>query len=119
MDDRLVKTPDSNRNSKDADVRNSAETVMATSSERRKMFREFTQEALPTPPPIPGWHFCWLSITNQFDPIYKRTQMGYEPVKVDDLPEFKHLVNKSGEYEGCILSTRCCYSRSPRNCIRR
>jgi len=102
MDERLVKTTATNRNVKDADVRDSADTTMATSSERRRMFREFSQEALPTPPPCPGWHFCWLSTTNQYDPIYKRTRMGYEPVKAEDIPDFKHLVNKSGEYEGCI-----------------
>ena len=102
MDERLVKTPSVNRNAKQADVRESADTTMATSSERRKMFREFVQEALPTPPNTPGWHYCWLSTTNQYDSIHKRMRMGYEPVKADDLPEFKHLVNKSAEYEGCI-----------------
>lgn len=102
MDERLVKTQTTGRNSKEADVRDSADTAMATSSERRKMFREFTQEALPTPPAAPGWHYCWLSTSNQYDPIYKRTRMGYTPVKADEIPDFKHLVNKSGEYEGCI-----------------
>jgi hypothetical protein len=41
-------------------------------------------------------------MTNQYDPIYKRIRMGYEPVKADDIPEFNHLRLKSGEYEGCI-----------------
>lgn len=102
MDERLTKTPTTDRNAKQADVRDSAETVMATTQERRRMFREFKQEALPTPPPTPGWHYCWLSTTNQYDPIYKRTRMGYTPVKADEILDFKHLVNKSGEYEGCI-----------------
>lgn len=102
MDERLVKTQDSSRDTKQADVRKSADTVMETSSERRKMFREFTQEALPTPTPVPGWHYCWLSTTNQYDPIYKRMRIGYEPVKADELPEFNHLRLKSGEYEGCV-----------------
>lgn len=103
MDDRLVKHTDSNRNEKAE--RESAETTLVTTNERRKMFREFSQEALPTPPAIPGWHYCWLSSTNQYDPIYKRIRMGYTPVKSGDseaLKEFEHLRLKSGEYEGCI-----------------
>lgn len=103
MDDRLVKHSDSSRVTRVE--RESAETTLATTNERRKMFREFSQEALPTPPAIPGWHFCWLSTTNQYDPIYKRMRMGYEPVKAEDseaLKEFEHLRLKSGEYEGCI-----------------
>lgn len=103
MDERIVKsaTESTSRTSRN-DVRESAETVLSTSSERRKMFREFSQEALPTPPDLPGWHYCWLSMTNQYDPIYKRVRMGYEPVKADELPEFTHLRLKSGEYENCV-----------------
>lgn len=101
MDERLVKTNSVKRESRD-DTRKSAEDSLATTNERRKMFREFTQEALPTPPNQPGWHFCWLSTTNQYDPIYKRARLGYVPVKAEELPEFNHLRVKSGEYEGCV-----------------
>lgn len=100
MDDRLVKHSDSSRNTRVE--RESAETTLATTSERRKMFREFSQEALPTPPATPGWHYCWLSTTNQYDPIYKRIRMGYEMVKADEIPEFDHFRVKSGEYENSI-----------------
>lgn len=102
MDERLVKTSNKHHDERKADVRESADTALETSKERRRMFREFVQEALPTPPETPGWHYCWLSMTNQYDPIYKRIRMGYEPVKADDIPEFKHLRVKSGEYDGCI-----------------
>lgn len=103
MDERLINKETDSRNTRVE--RDSAETTLATTSERRKMFREFTQEALPTPPAMPGWHFCWLSTTSQYDPIYKRMRMGYEPVKPSDseaMKEFEHLRLKSGEYEGCI-----------------
>lgn len=114
MDDRLVKKSDSSRDAKEERV--SAEGTLATTSERRKMFREFTQEALPTPPAMPGYHFCWLSTTNQYDPIYKRMRMGYEPVTPnmsEALKEFTHLRAKSGEYEGYITVNEMVLFRIP------
>lgn len=101
-DDRLVKTSNQSKRESRGDERQTTEDSLSTSSERRKMFREFTQEALPTPPNTPGWHYCWLSTTNQYDPIFKRMRLGYETVKATELPEFNHLRVKSGEYEGCI-----------------
>lgn len=102
MDERLVKKNDeSSRNSRN-NVRTTAEDQLSTSKERRRMFKEFSQEALPTPPARPGWHYVWLSTTNQYDPIYKRLRMGYVPVKAEEIPDFDHYRVKSGEYEGCI-----------------
>jgi len=99
MDDRIKRSD----TRKDADQsRLGAETVTVSSTERRKMFREFIQEALPTPPAVPGWHFVWLSTTNQYDPIYKRQRMGYESVKAEELPGYENYRVKSGEFEGLI-----------------
>jgi hypothetical protein len=102
MDERIKKSADSNRVSRAVDERAAADEALTSSQERRKMFREFSQEALPTPPAIPGWHYCWLSTTNQYDPIHKRTRMGYEPVKAEELPDFSNFRVKSGEFEGLI-----------------
>lgn len=63
---------------------------------------EWTQEALPNIPKVPGWHYCWLSATNQWDPIPRRVRMGYVPVKAEEVPEYIHLSMKSGEWAGCI-----------------
>lgn len=101
MDERIKKTPDTTRAAR-IEERADADTALTSSQERRKMFREFVQEALPTPPAKDGWHFIWLSTTNQYDPIYKRMRMGYEPVKAAEMPEFEHLRIKSGEYEGMV-----------------
>jgi len=101
MDDRIKKTADVNRVNRSSE-RGSAELSLTSSQERRKMFREFSQEALPTPPAKEGWHFIWLSTTNSYDPIYKRVRMGYEPVKADEMPGFEHLRVKSGDNEGLI-----------------
>ena len=71
--------------------------------ERRRMFRnEWTQEALPSVPQIPGFHLCWLSSTSTYDPIHKRMRMGYEPVKTAEVPGYEHLKMKSGEFEGVV-----------------
>lgn len=74
-----------------------------TMDERRKMMRsEWVQEVLPTPPAIPGWHYCWLSTTNASDPIHKRIQRGYEPVRAGEIPGFMQYKVDQGEFEGCI-----------------
>lgn len=90
------------RGSADA-ARGSADEVLMSAEGRRRMFREeFTQEALPKPPDIPGFHLCWLSTTNSYDPIHKRMRMGYQPVTADEVPGFEHMKVKSGEHTGLI-----------------
>ena len=105
MDDRLRKNSDAGRRSRASEdrQRDAPEAGFAFAEERRKMFRsEWLQEALPTPPEIPGFHLCWLSTTNSYDPIHKRMRLGYEPVKADDLPGFEHLKVKAGEFAGFV-----------------
>lgn len=105
MDDRIKKNTNAgreNRASQD-DSRAAPEEKFVSSEERRRMFRsEWLQEALPTPPEIPGYHLCWLSSTNQYDPIHKRMRLGYEPVKAEELPGFEHLKVKAGEHTGFV-----------------
>jgi hypothetical protein len=101
MDDRIKR--ETTRNSRgDDSVKMSAVDTLDSSKQRRKMFRDFSQEALPNPPAKEGWHFIWLSTTNQYDPIYKRMRMGYEPVKAEEMPDFKNFRINSGEFEGMI-----------------
>lgn len=74
-----------------------------TKAERQKMIRdEFRQEALPRAPEIPGYHVCWLSSTSSYDPIHKRTRMGYEPVTVQEVAGMEHLKMGTGEHAGVI-----------------
>lgn len=104
-DSRLKKATGSGRANRAAEDANRADSdgTVLTQSERRRMFRnEWTQEALPTPPAIPGYHLCWLSTSNSYDPIHKRMRMGYEPVLASDIPGFEHLKMKSGEFEGVV-----------------
>lgn len=63
---------------------------------------EWLQEPLPRTPDIPGWHTCWLSTTNQYDPIHKRIRMGYQPVKVEEVPGLENYKVHSGEHTGFV-----------------
>lgn len=69
---------------------------------RLEMIRGDGQVILPDLPPIEGHHVCWLSTTNSNDPIHRRMQLGYQPIKASDVPEFAFSSIKSGEWQGCI-----------------
>ena len=103
MDSRLKKNTSAgreNRGSNDLD-RAPVEDSLVSAEERRKMFRsEWLQEALPNPPAIKGFHLCWLSTTNQYDPIHKRVRLGYTPVKAEEVSGFDTYRVKSGEHAG-------------------
>ena len=103
-DARLVKNTASrdDRSSADQERTNKDGTSLTLEERRRRMRSEWTQDILPTPPKVPGWHFCWLSTTNSADPIYKRMQKGYLPVKASELQGFTQTVAGEGEFEGVI-----------------
>ena len=88
----------------EADVpRTNDEGTAMTLEERRAMIRnEFLQEALPKAPDIPGFHCCWLSTTNSYDPIHKRMRLGYTPVSADEVKGFETLKASSGEFVGAV-----------------
>ena len=116
MDERIKRNVRAGReNRAQEDVSRAApEDNFALSEERRKMFRsEWLQEALPTPPEIPGYHLCWLSSTNSYDPIHKRMRLGYEPVKADELPGFEHLKVKAGEHVGFVACNEMILYKMP------
>lgn len=52
---------------------------------------------LPQPPEIPGFHLCWLTTTNQSDPLEHRFRLGYELVKPSELPSFALPTQQSSE----------------------
>ncbi len=85
-----------------------------TTAERRAMLRaEWQQEVLPTPPKVPGWHFCWLSTTNSTDPIYKRQQKGYELVRANEIPDWKQYRVDEGEYADLIACNEMLLAKIP------
>lgn len=102
-DDRLTKSAArDDRSSADAERINKDGTSMTLEERRKQMRSEWTQDVLPTPPKVPGWHFCWLSTTNSSDPIYRRMQKGYVPVKVSELTGFSTQSVAGGEFDGVI-----------------
>lgn len=83
--------------------RENDEGTSLTVEQRRAMIRsEFLQEALPRVPEIRGWHLCWLSTNNSYDPINKRMRLGYRPVSVEEVAGFDSMKMNSGEFAGCV-----------------
>ncbi len=88
------------RRSQDRQVTESREL---NEDDRLEMFRnQLFNDALPDLPDVPGYHMCWLTTTNPRDPIYRRMQLGYEPVKAEEVPGMAHASIKTGEYAGMI-----------------
>lgn len=103
MDDRLRKANTGRESRSMEDTALKSDGLASTDAKfRRELMEKFIQEALPEAPKIPGYHVCWLSTTNQYDPIHKRLRLGYTPVTADEVPGFEHLKVKSGEQIGCI-----------------
>lgn len=106
MDERLNKKVASTGRESRAqsdEARVNTDGTSTTMEQRRQALRtEWAANVLPEPPAIPGYHMCWLSTTNQSDPIYRRIQMGYEPVKVEEAPGLKYLRISGGDFEGCV-----------------
>lgn len=71
--------------------------------DRLEMFRnQLFNDALPDLPNLSGYHMCWLTTTNPRDPIFRRMQLGYEPVRPEEVPGMTHATIKTGEYSGMI-----------------
>lgn len=103
-DERLSKVDGRRKGRDSADVERTQQDGTAfTAAERRRNLRnEFSQEVLPTPAPIPGYHLCWLSTTSQGDAIHNRMRIGYQPVKASECPGFDKFSQKGGEWDGFV-----------------
>lgn len=77
-------------------------STLSASQRRRLLRQEWVQEVLPTPPGIPGYHLCWVSTANSTDPVHKRMQLGYQPVKITEVPGFEQYKIDAGQFEGCV-----------------
>lgn len=99
--------------SADAERVNDEGTELSMEQRRELLRNEFTQEALPRVPDMPGWHLCWLSTTHSYDPIQRRLRIGYQLVRQDELPGFQHMKASSGEYEGMIMCNEMVLAKLP------
>lgn len=103
MDDRLKKELGVARRSRGMEDRKVVEDREISDDDRLEMFRaQLFNDALPDLPEIPGFHVCWLTTTNPRDPIHRRIQLGYEPIKAEEVPGMAHASIKTGEYAGMI-----------------
>lgn len=64
--------------------------------------QEFSFDALPNLPSIPGYKTIWLTTTNPRDTIQSRMRLGYVPVRAEEVPGWENLKLKSGEHEGFV-----------------
>src|SRR5262245_20422120 len=70
---------------------------------RLEAFRQsFAAEKLPRIPDIDGYHVCWLTTTNNADPVHRRLSWGYELIKPSEVPGLERLQVKGGEFDGCV-----------------
>ena len=101
-DERTVRDESEIRADREESAREITEDRELSDSVRLEMIRGTGQVILPNLPTIPGYHTCYLSTTNNADPIHRRMQLGYTPIKASDIPGFEYSGLKAGEFEGCI-----------------
>lgn len=101
QDERIAKRPDSDQDrgsrlSHERSVTEDRETSDAVRlAEKRAVLRDVNTK-LPSPPSIAGFHLCWLTTTNQSDPLEHRFRIGYVLVKPEELPGFNISSQQSG-----------------------
>lgn len=74
-------------------------------TERLELFRMTVfQNQLPLLPVelFPNDHLCWLTTTNTRDPIQGRLRLGYQLLRIEELPGWEHSVISTGLYSGCV-----------------
>lgn len=104
-DTRLKKDMDEvgSRLTRKASDRKVTEDRQLSDDDRLEMFRQqLFNDALPDLPDVPGYHMCWLTTQNPRDPIHRRMQLGYEPVKPEEVPGMEYASIKTGEWAGFI-----------------
>jgi hypothetical protein len=103
VDERLKKELGASRRSRAMDDRSVTERRDVSDDDRLRMFQnQLFNDALPDLPEIPGYHVCWLTTTNPRDSIHRRMQLGYEPVKPEDVPGMEFATLKTGEWQGFV-----------------
>lgn len=85
-----------------------------TEDERLQMFRmQLYNDRLPNLPDMPGYHVCWLTTANTGDTIQTRSRMGYELIRAEDVPGMDLIVQKTGDYVGCVMVNEMIAARLP------
>ena len=75
----------------------------------------WSDDVIPNVEGDPNYHYCWLSTTNQSDPIYRRLKLGYELVKYDELSYLGEQNRvQSGEFAGCVSINELILAKIPK-----
>jgi hypothetical protein len=101
-DEKVVRDDSASRTDREDGEREITQDLELSDSIRLEMIRGGGQAILPDIPEIEGYHVCWLSTTNSSDPIHRRMQLGYSPIKASEVPSFSFSAIKSGEFQGCV-----------------
>jgi hypothetical protein len=103
VDDRLKKELGASRSSRASEDRKVTQDRTVSEDDRLEMFRQqLFNDALPDLPELPGYHTIWLTTTNPRDPIHRRIQLGYEPIKPEEIPGMEYASIKTGEWAGFV-----------------
>lgn len=103
VDDRLKKELGASRRNRESEDRKVVENREVSENDRLQMFRQqLFNDALPDLPDLPGYHTIWLTTTNSRDPIHRRMQLGYEPIKPEEIPGMEYASIKTGEWAGFV-----------------
>ena len=114
MDDRLKKELGDSRRTRGHTDRLATENRAYTEDERLEMFRmQLYNDRLPNLPEIPGYHVCWLTTANTGDTIQSRSRMGYELIRAEDVPGMDLIVQKTGDYVGCVMVNEMIAAKLP------
>lgn len=114
MDDRLKKELGDSRRTRGHTDRLATENREYTEDERLEMFRmQLYNDRLPNLPEIPGYHVCWLTTANTGDTIQSRSRMGYELIRAEDVPGMDLIVQKTGDYVGCVMVNEMIAAKLP------
>jgi hypothetical protein len=84
---------------------------------RANFSAQWNQSSLPSIDDDPDWHYCWLSTTNTYDPIQQRMNLGYEPVRPEDIKgrvNFSGVSIQSGDFAGCVSTKEMVLFRIPK-----
>ncbi len=96
------------------DEREVTEDREISEDERLEMFRDsLEQSVLPELPQTPGYHTCWLTTSNPRDTIAWRMRLGYQLIRIDEMPGWQGVGLKSGDYAGIIGVNEMVAARIP------
>lgn len=125
-DERFAKSrggEDESRASRDSEDVNAMTDSGLTSSDEERLMAALQdgdlQDQLPKLKAPEGAHLCWLSTTNQYDPIQARIRIGYTPVRPPEIPGAAHLRSKHADYGDVIAVNEMILFKIPESLYQR